>query len=134
MRFKTHSSNIGDLMFQEFDSLDTLMAALMAHRDELPLTEVVIFHEDETTRSGWNFLTMSTHIIDFVEPIDPNSGHQAGGSWTSDSTSEISDALDRGAFVRWLLFCDDDPLDQCLDMVIPIHGTNCRCPAHRGAL
>lgn len=111
MRLKTHSS-IGDLMFREFDSLDDLHAALEAHREELPFTQLTILQEDKTSGSGWSVLASSTHIIDLLG---------VPSSETND-VSEISDALDRGAFVRWMLFCDEYPMCQCLSLVIGLHG------------
>lgn len=109
MRFKTHSS-IGDLMFREFRSLDDLLSTLETYRDDLPFTKLVVLREDTTTRSGWSPLATSQHIVDTFD----------SDSWTSNDVSGISGALDDGAFVRWSLFCDDDPLDQCINMVIPL--------------
>ena len=55
-----------------------------------------------------------------------------GGTWESDDASAVSDALDRGGFVRWVLFSDDEPLDKPLWIVVNMHGDGCRCPAHNG--
>jgi hypothetical protein len=108
-------------MFREFISLDDLLSTLETYRDDLPFTKLVVLREDTTTRSGWSPLATSQHIVDTFD----------GPSWDSDDVGAVSAALDDGAFVRWSLFCDDDPLDQCMDMMIPLHGTKCRCPAHK---
>ncbi|NDC88632.1 MAG: hypothetical protein EB075_07485 [Bacteroidetes bacterium] len=109
MKFKTHSS-VGDLMFREFSSLDDLLSTLKGYQDDLPFTELVVLRENPDTRSGWSALAVSRHVVD---PFD-------GDSWTSNDVSALSGALDDGARVRWVLFCDDDPLDQCINMVITL--------------
>ena len=136
MRFKTHHSSIGGLMFREFDSQEDLFAEVAAHKEELHFTELVVLVEDSTTQSGWELLAKSTHLVDFVEPREGDllypgqEDRLPGGTWESDDADAVSDALDRGAFVRWVLFSDDEPLDRPLWVVINMHGTDCRCPAH----
>lgn len=140
MRFRTHHSSIGGLMFREFDSQEDLFAAVAANKEELLFTELVVLVEDNTTQSGWELLAKSTHLVDFVEPrkddlLYPGQEDRLpGGTWESDDADAVSGALDRGAFVRWVLFSDDEPLDEPLWVVINVHGDGCKCPAHGGAL
>ena len=133
MRFKTHSERVGDLMFAEHESLGALHAALVSNREDLLFDNVLVLIEDKTKFSGWAILTKSYHIVDTCDPDTRGHDEENDGEEGGYTREDLYEALDGGAFVRWMLFSDDDALGEdsgALDMCIPIHGTNCKCPGH----